>query len=276
VRIGCAVGLGVLAAVVVCCAGTVVRFATSNASTGVVATPVPLDGSVALGMDSETIIYSPATPCRDSVLSADERPDRVLLKLTESDAGLQYCLRGGPATFGTVTVVLHAHLGSRMLVDAVTGRALAYLAEDDLLRPSPPVAGWDVYAPMANVTTRMAYFGGPGAVVVVENFRAADATGQTRQPGNLAIVQVANGGWHPPNGTPTSPLTVRGHLGLAAAGIIVWTESGRTIAVAASRPIGHSPAPEPPLYAGIAPAPTKPLSTAELLAIAATLTGGPA
>lgn len=251
-----------------------VRFVAPNASSRVVAAPVPLDGSVVLGLDSETVIYSPPTPCRDSVLSADERPDRVLLRLTESDAGLQYCLRGGPARFGTVSVVLHEHLGSRMLVDAVTGRTVACLAEADVLRPSPPLSGWDIYAPMADVTTRMAYFGGPGAAVAVENFHAVDATDQTRQPGNLAIIQVANGGWHPPSGTPTSPLTVRGHPGLAAAGIIVWTESGRTIAIAASRPVGHSP--EPALDTGVPPAPTQPLSTAELLAIAATLTGGPA
>ena len=208
------------------------------------------------------------------MLSADERADRVLLRLTESDRGLLSCPHGGPAgpTVGIVAVLLQSPLGDRTLADAVTGQPVAYLAENDLMRPVPPLPGWDVSTPMADVTTRMAYFGGPGAAVAVENFSAVDADGRYGQPGSLAIVQVTHGGWHPPPSTRTSPVTVRGHPGLAAPGIIVWTESGRTIAVVAAYPTGRPSAPV--RYPVMLPAPTQPLSTDQLLAIAATLTGG--
>jgi hypothetical protein len=84
---------------------------------------------------------------------------------------------------------------------------------------------------------------------------------------DLRIVQVTGGGWNPPSGTVTVPVTVRGHPGQAAAGIVVWTESQETVAVIG----GYVPASPP--YLGFS-AGSHPLSTEQLLDIANSLIGG--
>jgi hypothetical protein len=111
------------------------------------------------------------------------------------------------------------------------------------------------------------YFGGPGAAVLGDNFIGFDW--RTNQPNgwSLTIVQVARGGWHPPPGTMTRHVIVRGHHGLAAAGIIVWTEAGHTVAV-----IGQGPAPQLPGGAGTLG--RTPMPFARLVAIADTLETG--
>jgi len=228
-----------------------------------------INGSVAVGVDDRTIIYSGPDACLTPHLTADETAGRVTLTLTESDEYLGGCALA--TRRGIAQVRLPAPLGSREVVDAVSGRTVPHLSEKDLLRPQLPVADW-ISDPLGAVSTGMAYFGGPGAAVLVENFVAKGTLGR------LAIVQVEGGGWHPPPGTLTKPVTVRGHPGVAGRGVIVWSESGHTVAVIGVRAVPPTTA-RPGGYRTEQPGtpyfdvPDQPLTTAELLAIAATLAG---
>jgi hypothetical protein len=276
-RLGCVPVI----AVFVCAGLTLVRCVAptlvSPAPPG--ASPVPMAGSAVLALDGRTVLYSPDAPCLAPELAAAESATTVSLTLTETDGGLDWCVRSIPRS-NALSVTLSAPLGPRPLVDATTGRTVPYLAEAAVLRPPEPMAGWSSGIdrdPFGNVTTSIPYFGGPGSAVLVENFYAA-RPGKSPAYGDwLAVVQVADGGWHPPPGAAQRPVTVRGRPGVAAAGIIVWSEAGHTVAVLGSHLAVGSGPPEPPMVANL-PAvgipPAQPLPTDRLLAIAATLTGG--
>jgi hypothetical protein len=171
-----------------------------------------------------------------------------------------------PDSFGPgypIDAQLLTPLGRRRLVDAVTGRVVPSIDQSGALQLAP-AADWGHLPAPAGISTSVPFFGRPGAAVLAENFAGLDA--RTRQPDGrtLLIVQVAGGGWHPPDRTATRKVLVRGRPGLAAPGIIVWQEAGRTIAV-----IGQGPASR---QAG---RPSRaPLPLATLLAIAAALTHG--
>lgn len=201
------------------------------------ATPRPITRSAVLLVDGVTIVYSdPDGSCRRPVLSAAEAPTRVVLSLSETDAGLADC-RGGNLGRPT-SVQLASPLGSRPLVDQVTGAAVPYF---DQSRGLHLVAGPEWVSmdgtPYGSVTTDTPFFGGPGAGVMVGTYlgRSPD---RELTGARLQIIQVTGGGWHPPPATVTTPVTVRGQAGLAAAGIIVWAESGLTVAVT-----GYGPPP---------------------------------
>jgi len=129
---------------------------------------------------------------------------------------------------------------------------------------------WDAitFDPRVAISTRAAYFGGPGAATMVQTVYGFNPTGRTLIRGRVQIIQVAGGGWHPPSTTATTPITVRGLAGLAAAGIVVWTESGLTVAVVGGTDDPTSQSTSPP-YDTIG----TPMSTATLISIASALTG---
>jgi hypothetical protein len=245
---------------------------------------VPITGPVAVLSDGVTIVYSdPAGLCRMEDLTASETPARVALALREqeslgsyrcpgwgrppgpvSPASLAITPPGGPAVGYTVVVQLTAPLGRRVLLDGATGRAIPAIDQRSALRLAP-TAEWGSLPVSSDYATSVPFFGGPGAAVLAQYLLGLNA--MTRQPDGriLVIVQVADGGWHPPAGTATTKVRVRGQPGLAAPGIIVWPEAGRTIAV-----IGQGPASW--LRGDWRPPP--PLPLADLLAIAAKLTRG--
>jgi hypothetical protein len=273
-RYGCASVLTIFVAVLICsglvlarCAGAVNGGGQAHPAT----TPRPLTGSAVLRADGVSVTYTdPDGTCRDPVLTATEAADQVKLSLTESDAGLANCVRPNQAPWfqgASSSVRLAAPLGSRSLVDALTGNAVPYFDERRGLRLPPSQTEWRNASgpPDDGIASAAAYFGGPGAAVMVQTLWGQDPSEPTITNAQLQIIQVSGGGWHPPPGTVMTPVVVRGHPGVAAAGIIVWTESGTTVAVTGR---GSSPATAPPFIpAGL------PLLTAELIGIAATLEG---
>jgi hypothetical protein len=245
------------------------------------AIPVPITGSVVLQDHGLRIMYSdPNGLCRTPGLTAAETPTRVMLSLSESD-GVRQCygfrpslglpspvspanLAGAILAAGSAAVLpsypahvgLNSPLGDRRLVDVVTGRTIPYFDQRRALQLTASADWFSV--PGGELATEAPYFGGPGAAVLVESLFGVDF--RTHQPNgmSLMIVQVAGGGWHPPAGTATRHVLVRGHHGLAAAGIIVWSEAGHTVAVIGQGPVLSHP----------------PLSFPRLEAIASALTGG--
>lgn len=258
-----------MTALLVCSGFGLVRCARPGKSMASAPTAVAITGSLAIGADDRTLIYSAHAGCRTAALSATETSSSVVLSLSESDAGLGDCVAGLSPEPVAISTLLGDPLRGRPVNDAVSGRRVPYLAENDAPRPRMPVAGWTTIVqgdPMAGVTTGMAYFGGNDSAVLVENFQRIGGQGR------LAVVLVSNGGWHPPAGVAVQPITVRGHPGRAASGIIVWTESGRTVAVLGRQQVaGVPPPPEPgiSIFAG-----GEPLTTTQLLAVADTLIGG--
>lgn len=282
-RLGCA-AFAVPAIAVVVCAGLTLARCVAPSLLGPRTETVAVTGSAVLERGGRMLLYTADAPCRRPVLNARETATTVSVTLTETDAGLEGCERGLPAQASSGTTVglfLTAPLGSRRLVDATTGRPIPYLAEDDALRPRQPMVGWSsgpIDDPFLEVSTAMPYFGGPGSAVLVEQFTAT--TGDTGSSGRdqIFVVQVAGGGWHPPPGTAQRPVTVRGHAGVAAAGIVVWPEAGRTVAVMGvlAAPVAGI-LPGPPIMArlpGGPPPDGAPMPTDRLLAFAETLVGG--
>lgn len=52
----------------------------------------------------------------------------------------------------------------------------------------------------------------------------------------MLVVVATTGTWMPDPSTSTTPVTVRGHAGRAAPGIVVWSEDGLTFAVRMDQP----------------------------------------
>ena len=278
---GCGCALGIVTALVVTVVLVIMHWAgggQGGQQPGQAESPMPITGSAAVLSDDVTIVYSdPNGLCRVESLTATETPTRVVLSLSGSerldDLGCAEFGTGGPAgspggpaignPAGTAIVTLGSPLGDRRLVDAVTGRTIPCFDQRGALL-LPRVAGWGTlaYEP-GNYSTDVPYFGGPGAAVLAERLSGFDS--RTSQPNgkSLMIVQVAGGGWHPPDGTVTTHVSVRGRPGLAAPGIIVWSESGHTIAVIGQGPVSASPGAQS----------RPPLPLASLEAIASDLTG---
>jgi hypothetical protein len=255
---------------VVCCGLVLAQCATSMATPPTTA-PIAksVSGSVVIGADDRTILYDSSSLCDGASLAATETPDTVRLTLYTPDADTYNCSRRIWSGAPTVSAFLPTPVNGRRIVDAVSGRTVPSLAENDVLRPRKLPTGWTERVPgdpFSAVTTVMDYFGGPGAAVLVESFSGAGTS-----TGRLSVIQVAGGGWNPPAGTVTAAITVRGHPGLAAPGIIVWTESGHVVAVMGERgPVGPVlPAPfgAPDSRNGT------PLTTVQLKTVAATLIG---
>jgi hypothetical protein len=276
---GCGGGLVILIALLVGGALVIRQWMDAGRQPAQVASAVRITGSAALLSDGVTIVYSdPNGLCRAPQLTATETPARVVLSLSESDGlGSGRCatptltrgaagpvspvdlasviLPGGPAAFlpsHPATVSLKAPLGDRRLVDA-TGRTIPYFDQRWALRLAG-TAGWSRESGSGSFTTNAPFFGGPGAAVLVENLLGVDSRTHQLNGMSLMIVQVVGGGWHPPDGTTTRPVVVRGHHGIAAAGTIVWSEAGRTVAVigqglARQGQLGRAPLPFPRLLA---------------------------
>jgi hypothetical protein len=267
--LGIAIGLilvGFVVSVVLCC-GIVVGLIPAGDHPVAVqpeATPVAITGSAALLPDGVTVVYSdPAGACRGPALSVAESDERVVLALTETDAGLAGCVRS-PDLRLPIEVQLEQPLGSRPLVDRVTGAVVPYFnMRRGLFMPGGLVNSVE-FTPYSTPTTSAPYFGGPGAGVVVRTYLGRDADGHPSPLAWLELVQVTGSdGWHPPPSTVTTPVTVRGHAGRAAAGTIVWEESGLTIALTGAGP--------PPSGGAPYPLTGPPLPTDVLVSIAAAL-----
>jgi hypothetical protein len=237
------------------------------------ATPEPITGSVVLLADGNGIAYTdPNGTCRGPKLAVIVSTTEVRLALSETDTGLGGCGQMfGPEPF-PLTVPLAA-LGSRPLVDALTGNPVPYFDQQLGLHLTYGAgSGWSDTSnasglPYGLLATDAPYFRSPGAAIMVEGLtQITQQTDGWRTTSEAQLIQVSGGGWHPPPGTVTTPVTVRGHSGLAATGIIVWTEHGITVAIQ-----GHkaAPSPTPPFVVG-----GPPLDTAQLINLSNDLTGG--
>jgi hypothetical protein len=269
-RYGCATALTLVGSLVLCCGLVITQYlgvvGRDDAHPPPTPTLAPITGSAALLTDGVTIVYSDGgDPCRDSALGATESGDRVVLALSETDYGAAGCVRAVNAIRPSLEFQLSAPLGTRSLIDKMTGAVVpCFDMRRGLTMPPGPVAGVD-FTPSTIPSTSAPYFGGSGTAVLVQTFGGRDSLGYQSPFAWVKLIEVtATDGWHPPPTTVTTPVTVRGRAGRAAAGIIVWNELGLTIGL-----VGAGP--PPPTSGAPNPLTGPPLSTDELVVIAAAL-----
>jgi hypothetical protein len=232
-RYGCAFAVSLVLGLFLCCGLTLVQCLAPSPSGGVRATPGPFTGSVVLSLDGKTLLYANLdAACRHRRIEVAESDTKVVLTAEYDTLGLGDCVRNWvyPPEDG---FTLSAAVARRSIVDGVTATPVPYFDQRTALRPGAPIPGWPTPSdqPYGRVLPAAADFGGPGAAVLAEVFQRPDPANRTPAGQRLWIIQVTGGGWSPPAGTATTAVTVRGHPGLAAAGIVVWTENGRTLAV---------------------------------------------
>ncbi len=253
--------------------------------------PQPILGSVVLATDGLTLLYSRAPYCQQGQLLATASPARITLSVTYEDLGLAGC-GGPPSPFSASRAAfpLPTALGDRPVADALTGAPIPVFRAVDALRlpspvppavalvppapsfvpgapltsipwtppPSPPPSPLDEWARSPTAASQAPDFGGPGSATIALRYFGIDRTTRGYSSTDLIVI-ATTGRWSPDPATPTTPTTVRGLPGYAAAGIVVWQERGMTFAVRIDSP-QHAPRP-----------------TAQLTALAALLnTEGPA
>jgi hypothetical protein len=118
---------------------------------------------------------------------------------------------------------LHAPLGSRQLVDGVTGASLSAFPGQGILRPA--------FLPSGFVHRYDAAFLGSDTVAGATAGCTQIYTQTDSYDEAIWISQIAGGHWRTPPGVTATPIAVRGLPGLAINGEIEWTEHGQLLTI---------------------------------------------
>jgi hypothetical protein len=119
---------------------------------------------------------------------------------------------------------LSAPLGSRRLVDGMTGAQLPSFNGAGILRPAYLPAGFVHRYDTATLTNDDTVQGSPAGCVQI--YTQGDSYDES-----IWITQNIHGTWQVPDGVDTTPIVVRGHAGSALAGMIEWTEGDQLFTV---------------------------------------------
>jgi hypothetical protein len=221
----------VVASVALCCGLVAFERFGSDSSAGSEATRVPMRGSVILRVDGSLSYSDAAARCRLLTLRAEETAAEVRLAAYEEGDDLAGCASARYHPLPPTATVGIGRLGVRGVVAAGTGEPLPVFAEADALLLPPVLAGWLHWYEVVSV---VGDFGGPGSATFAAVY-PADADDRTSPAPSaedeLWIIGSRGGGWVPPPATVTTLATVRGHAGVAAPGIVVWSEGACTMAV---------------------------------------------
>jgi hypothetical protein len=229
-RFGQATLLVVIAVVISCCGfgANALRPRATSAATATAGT-APITGSVVLGADGHTIFYTDADGgCRQASLSADQPGDGIRLTLSYYASASCLC----DALLPTVTARVSVPDLSQPIVDAGDGHAIPTFRQAGALHPSHLPTGIvaDTTSLYGDVGSAAPTFGGAGSATMTETFPDTESAISPSSNARLWIVQTT-GTWTPPAGIVPTTITVRGHSGRAAPGIIVWPEDGITVAI---------------------------------------------
>jgi len=198
---------------------------------------MPLTGSVLLDRGGKNLFYTEPDRCVQPRLTATETATEVRLSysvargLTTCDRLDPYEGQERPPLWQGLLVYVHLadRLGVRTVVDAVTGRPMPVIALTDVPTLVVLPGGWDG-GRHAGIASAFSDFGGPGTATAAVGYGLKLRDRPTTVDAMLWVV-ATTGGWHPPTGTATTPVRVRGVAGRAAPGIVVWTVGRFTYAV---------------------------------------------
>ena len=230
-RLGQATLLVIVAVVISCCgfgANALRPRPISTATTTDVTAPIT--GSVVLGADGHTIYYTDSDgACGRTSLAADQLDNGTRLSL-HYDASSSCLFKD--ELLPMVTAQLALPDLAQPIVDASDGHTIPAFRQYGALHPSHLPSGivssnTSLYGEIGSAA---ATFGGAGSATMTETF--AD-TGSVTSPSSRTLLWIVQttGAWTPPAGIVPTSITVRGHPGRAAPGIIVWPEDGVTVAI---------------------------------------------
>lgn len=190
-------------------------------------------GPTLLSADERTVTVAGFTyPCFGTLRPiARETKTRVGLWLTYVTPVHHGVCNMDMAMEGPLNIRLGAPLGSRLLIDGATGRALHWFDARQMLRPSAIPAGYKLRVVTPFVTGSLPAPATPGCR---QDYQSRDAT--------LSIIQSAGTLELPQtSGRAPAAIRVRGHPGFASAYAIMWREAGYNVLIEAYPEMGDAP-----------------------------------
>lgn len=190
-------------------------------------------GPTLLSADQRTVTVAGfANPCFGTLQPiARETKTRVALWLKYVTPVHHGVCTMDMAMSGPLKIRLSAPLGSRLLIDGSTGRALHWFDAWKMLRPSVIPAGYKLQVVTPFVTGSLPAPATPGCR---QDYQSRDATFSIIQSaGILGLPQTG--------GRAPAAIRVRGHLGFASANAITWREAGYNVLIEAYPEMGHAP-----------------------------------
>lgn len=177
-------------------------------------------GTILISADQRTLTASQGGSCANGTLDVQETPETVVVRVHMVPEAM-----GSPGlcALEIFSARLSAPLGSRQLVDGITGHRLPSFRGQGILRPSVLPAGFGHRYDAAFLGSDTIDGSSAGCTQV---FTLGDSYDEA-----IWISQVTGGRWHTPDGVTATAITVRGQPGLAINGEIEWTQDGQLFTV---------------------------------------------
>lgn len=200
-------------------AGIVIGFAVARwttSSEGRYESP----GSILISADQRTLTASAGGSCTSGTLDAQETRDTVVVRVHTVPA---FMIGPGSCGIEIFSARLSAPLGSRQLIDGVTGARLPSFRGQGILRPAFLPSGFMHRYDAAFLGSDTVAGASAGCTQV---FTQGDSYDEA-----IWISQVAGGRWRTPDGITATPIVVRGRPGLAINGEIEWAQDGQLFTI---------------------------------------------
>jgi hypothetical protein len=176
-------------------------------------------GAILISADERTLTAS-AGSCLSGTLDLQESPDAVVVRLHTVPAVM---MAPGSCAIEIFSARLSAPLGSRQLIDGVTGARLSSFRGQGILRPAFLPTGFEHRYDAAFLGSETVAGASAGCTQV---FTQGDSYDEA-----IWITQVVGGRWRTPDGITATPIVVRGQQGLAVNGEIEWTQDGQLFTI---------------------------------------------
>jgi len=177
-------------------------------------------GSILVAADQRTITASAGGSCLTGSLDVQESPDTVTVRLHVWPVAM---IAPGACAMEIFTARLHSPLGSRQLVDGVTGARLPAFPGQGILRPAFLPSGFVHRYDAAFLNSDTVAGATAGCTQVYTQTDSYDEA--------IWISQIAGGRWRTPPGVTATPIMVGGQPGLAINGEIEWTQHGQLFTI---------------------------------------------
>lgn len=201
-------------------AGILIGFGAAHFASSSVIGHFASPGSILVSADERTLTATASGSCQTGSLDVQQSPSTVVVKLHLWPAIM---IAPGSCAMEIFTARLTAPLGSRQLIDGVTGARLPSFDGRSILRPAflPPGFAHRYDA---------AFFGSDTVAGATAGCTQVYTQGDSYDE-SIWISQIAGGRWRTPAGIHAKPIVVRGRHGLAIPGEIAWNASGQLFIV---------------------------------------------
>jgi hypothetical protein len=176
-------------------------------------------GGLLISADQRTLA-STVTRCASGQLEADESAQAITVRLHLLP---EMMIGPGVCAAQSFTATLKAPVGTRTLIDGITHAKLPSFDGGRILRPTYLPAGFIHRYDTASFPDETVSNASAGCVQLYSQGDSYDES--------IWITQDVGGVWEPPDGVPSTPITVHGHAGTAIPGEIEWTESGQLFTI---------------------------------------------